>query len=1076
MNLSLPLLCESPESTSHGKLPPRATFQHQPRSALNPRPQRNSWRMPLDGEWDFQLFPSPKDAEAALATPEEKRNRSKIAVPGNWETQGFGQPCYLNIKMPFRLEPPHVPEENPTGLYLRSFTVPKAWKHKRIVVHFGGADCLLAIFLNGTYVGFSKDSRLPAEFDLTPHLDLHSENRLEALLVKWSDASYVEDQDQWWTSGLHRGVHLYATPKTYIKDAFFKPILAPNCKEAFYHLRVSVASETIQQEDSLVTFQLYTPSGKPVFKKPLQKSVASQHQSHVQFSRNEAHFKGKIPKRLLKLWSHEEPSRYTVSITLDSPHGKSHSAFYTGFRRVEVTNGNLLINGQRILIAGVNRHEHHPTRGKAVPFETMKQDVLLMKQHNFNAVRCSHYPPAPEFLDLCDEYGLYVIDEANVESHDFHNSLCHDPRYATAWLDRCMRMVVRDQNHPSIIAWSLGNESGYGPNHDAAAGWIRHYDNTRLLHNEGGISRNQGRLTWAHGSASTDLICPMYSSIEYIEQWSKFAAAKRPKNTVDQNQSELLEACEALAPEVTHPEGRPDIRLLPHPLERPLILCEYSHAMGNSNGSLSDYFHAFRTLPGVQGGFIWEWLDHSFIKKAPNGKDRHLYGGDFGEEKHDANFVCDGLVSSDRIPHPAMLEHKHLAQPFSATLETESSQTIKIRLENRQYFKSASTTEAQWSISVAGNEYASGRFTIDQLPPQASQLVSIKAPRCPTFGERHIALRYLNNQRTTWAPKGHLLGWDQLTLKPRTPKRFLPSTSTTQPTVRINDGQTLEIRYGATAYRFDKAQARLLEIKQNSRVIVNDGPLLQLWRAAVDNDGIKLWDGQGVKVLGRWRDAGIDKPLTPVDSKLVLKNGRKGPLKVSSKIKYVTHNSASSFIHTALYSFEATGCLRIDHTLKLGAKTITDLPRIGTRLVLPRSFDQLRYFGRGPHENYSDRRCSAMLGIYENTVANEYVNYVMPQEHGHHTDTRWLELAQPSGTTLRIDGSPTFEFNATHYPSEYLYKHTHSADLEPQPATYLYLDHAHRGLGTGSCGPDTLPEYRLNSRSYNWVEQIAIRQ
>ncbi|MEI8343300.1 MAG: glycoside hydrolase family 2 TIM barrel-domain containing protein, partial [Verrucomicrobiota bacterium] len=504
---------------------------------------------------------------------------------------------------------PFTPPENPTGIYRRRFRIPASWKNQRIVLHFGGADSMLAVYVDGAMVGLSKDSRLPAEFDITPLVQPDTDHEIVAIVAQYSDASFIEDQDQWRLGGLHRDVFLYRTPPVHLADIKTTPHFYPGFpagKPATLEVLVKVGfPQNLPVPGTTVSVQLLDPKGRPVLKTTLVREVGHSN-STICFDRGHVRFQIPIPVNRLRLWSHEDPALYTLTVSLTPPKSSgvaSHTAIRTGLRRIEIRHRDLLINGRRVLIKGVNRHDHHPDHAKALPYETMRQDVLLMKRFNFNAVRCSHYPNDPRFLDLCDQYGLYVIDETNAESHAFHNSLCQDPRYATAWLDRAMRMVIRDINHPSIIAWSLGNESGYGPSHDAAAGWVRHYDPSRLLHYEGAISLWQGSATFLHGTAATDLICPMYTSIKDLSEWLDFADQHCPEPAASlETLLGRMDQAGLNFPRDNRP--RPPLPTPVHPLARPVILCEYSHAMGNSNGSLSDYYHLFKTRKGIQGGFI----------------------------------------------------------------------------------------------------------------------------------------------------------------------------------------------------------------------------------------------------------------------------------------------------------------------------------------------------------------------------------------------------------------------------------------------------------------------------------------
>lgn len=599
---------ENPEITSLNKLPPRATFYPfaSAKQARSRQRDKSPFFLSLDGTWQFRLEADPLAAVRSLT--KKASRRVPIQVPGNWEMQGHKKPHYTNVQMPWPHLPPHVPGDNPTGVYQRSFTVPPDWQHRRTVLHFGGATSVLAVYVDGVAVGLSKDSCLPAEFDITPLVKPGKAQVLTAVVIKWSDACFIEDQDQWWLAGLHREVFLISTPQTFIADLVARPTPGEDLKsatlEVSVHVGISGAGPVPQGVSA--ELQVYDPEGRPVFKNVIPSALEipekrwCQQPNHLRID-----LKTTVPR--VRLWSHETPFLYTVVVTLKSPDGDTHTSTRVGFRRLEIGNRNLLINGRRVLIKGVNRHDHHPDTGKAVPYETLLADVQMMKSFNFNAVRTSHYPNDSRWLDLCDEYGLYVIDEANAESHDFHNWLCRDTRYATAWLDRVMRMVVRDKNHPSIIFWSLGNESGYGPNQAAAAAWVREYDPSRPLHYEGAISKGQSFTTWAHHALGTDVICPMYEPLEKLAQWSDLVT-KHWKPEADKSlQGAALEAV-GLAhlgdseKNFPHP---PLNKPLLHPLERPVILCEYSHAMGNSNGSLSDYFQLFKTKPGLQGGFIW---------------------------------------------------------------------------------------------------------------------------------------------------------------------------------------------------------------------------------------------------------------------------------------------------------------------------------------------------------------------------------------------------------------------------------------------------------------------------------------
>ena len=613
---------ERPECTGIGRLPPRSPLLPYPDADSARRGGASPWVLSLDGRWRFSLAPRPEDAPADFAEPGfDDRGWAEIEVPGAWTLQGFDRPHYTNVVMPFCADPPEVPEKNPTGLYRLRFTLPEAFEGRRVVLSFGGAESVLYAYVNGRAVGMSKGSRLPAEFDVSEALR-PGENVVAALVVRWSDASWIEDQDQWWHAGLQRGVRLVATDRAYLADVRCDATLADDLATGVLRARAEVGFRGAPEPGWRVVFRLETLAGRaavreepggevPIFQHgpPLLEFVSS-----LRFTGSAVEAELRVPRA--RRWSSETPELYRLLALLRDPEGRVREVATqrVGFRRVEIRGGALLVNGRRVLIRGVNRHEHDERRGRTVSPELTRRDLVLMKQHHVNAVRTSHYPDDPHFYDLCDELGLYVVDENDLESHARQRSLCHDPRYAAAILDRGMRMVLRDKNHACVILWSLGNEAGYGAAHDALAAWIRRSDPSRPLHYEGALmERWHAHEARVHGLAGgphepvdapvTDVICPMYASIEALVDWSRREAGSKP-----------------------------------------LILCEYSHAMGNSNGSLADYWEAIERHPGLQGGFIWEWCDHGLRTRAPDGREHFAYGGHFGDEPNDANFCCDGLV------------------------------------------------------------------------------------------------------------------------------------------------------------------------------------------------------------------------------------------------------------------------------------------------------------------------------------------------------------------------------------------------------------------------------------------------
>ena len=920
----------------------------------------------LDGEWEFRLAARPEEAPRALGL---KRGWHTVEVPSLWTMQGFGRPHYTNVVMPFDEQPPRVPEENETGIYRRTFTLPRGWRSRPVVLHIGGSDGALYVLVNGEPVGISKDARTPAEFDISALVHHDGPNELVAVVVRWSDASFVEDQDQWWHAGLPRSIAVYSPS---VRDLEVRA-------DASGNLAVLSAGEG--------DVRLLDARGRAAAKGSLRNG----------------RFESAV--RSPRLWSAEEPALYTLELTAD---GETVSTS-VGFRTVEVRDRHLLVNGEPVLIAGVNRHEHDDVRGRAVTRASMEQDTRLMKQFNVNAVRTSHYPNDPYWLELCDRYGLYVVDEANLESHAFYDELCRDPRYRNQWVERVANMVERDKNHPSVILWSLGNESGYGPNHDAAAGWVRARDASRPLHYEGAIAKD-----WTGGRPATDVVCPMYASVESIEEWATTKTAD----------------------------------------PRPLILCEYSHAMGNSNGGLADYFAAFRTHDALQGGFIWEWVDHGIRQTDGSGREYWAYGGDFGDVPNDANFCADGIVWPDRTPHTALNELKFLAQP----MRVEARGGNRFRIHNLHHFASLDRYRGEWEVTVGGARVKHGRLPALRVAAGATLDASLALPRA-TAGERFVTFRFFLREATGWAPAGHEVGRQQLALPGRAPALKAGRA------VRPSQDGVLEA--GAVRAVFDLAGGALSELGANGRNLLVEGPRLQLWRAPTDNDGLPQVPSRRSGVLPAWLELGLDR------LELELVSARVGKDAVE-----LVHRAQGLVTHRHRYRLLARGELAVENVVEL-AGLVRDVPRIGVVLTLMPGLERLAWFGRGPWEAYSDRLAATVVGCFESTVTDEYVPYILPQEHGHHPDTRWVTLTDGDGLGLEVRGTPTIGFGASHFTAADLTAARHTTDLEPRREVILSLDHAQRGLGTASCGPDTAERYRLLAPRYSFgyvLAPIASRQ
>jgi beta-galactosidase len=1029
---------KSPATISFNRLPARASLlpYADAVSARSLSREKTPYFQSLDSDWDFTLLRRPEDVRPEMLQPgfdSELAGFRKIPVPSNWTMQGtFDKPHYTNVQMPFTQEPPEVPVENPTGVYRTAFIVTQKWEGRRVVLHVGGAESVLYVWVNGKVVGLSKDTRLPSEFDITDFLK-PGENLLAAVVIKWSDATFIEDQDQWWMGGIFREVYLYSTPKVYLEDVFCRAGLDDTFRNGTLHLTANMGFLPPAAPEGTweIEAQLFDGT-KPLLKKPLRQEIDLRLHGEQRFRAQ--FYVAKLAN--IKPWSAEHPQLYTVVVTLiKDKKAVDFTSCRTGFRSVKVTDRQLLINGRRVMIKGVNRHEHDDVTGKTLTRESMIRDIKVMKQFNFNAVRTSHYPNDVRWYDLCDEYGIYLIDEANIESHAFHHTICRDSRYASAFLERGLRMVERDKNHPSIIIWSLGNESGYGPNHDAMAGWIRHFDPTRVLHYEGAVwtrPRPDGTRPpeWTAGVPATDLVCPMYPEIHRIVE------VRNDKESNDQ---------------------------------RPIILCEYNHAMGNSNGSLADYWDMFESTPGVQGGFIWEWVDHGIRQKAADGRDYWVYGGDFGDKPNDLNFVCDGMVWPDRTPHPGMWEAKKVQQPIGIKAKNLKQGLVTIR--NKQDFTTLANFTGTWEVLVDGKVTARGAVPKLKTAPQKEEAVRLKLPKLKLKAgqQAHLNIRFFTAAATSWCPKGHEVAWEQLVLaEPKwKPVIHLKTLSSGGKLVLEERGSHTILRGDNIEAHIQRLGGKIASMTWQGRPLLVDGPQLHAWRGPTDNDGIKGWTGQDWKALGRWLKVGLDRLVITTESCHVsLRPDGSAVLKTSQVAK--ANDVAFGFRYQQTATFYPYGRLVVENSV-IADKRLPDLPRIGITLQLAPAFEKLRWFGRGPLENYSDRKRATSVGLYESTVTGEYVPYILPQEHGNKTDVRWMELEDPDHTRVRFWGDRYFEASASHFTSHDLFKWTHTPDVVARPEVVVNLDYAQRGLGTQSCGPDALPRYRIQPGRFDFA-------
>ena len=971
------------------------------------RESSNHYRS-LNGEWYFNWVKRP--AERPLGFYKKGYDISswdKISVPGSWQLQGYGQPIYTNVKHPFENpNPPYPPKNNnPVGSYRRTFSVPESWKDGQVFLHFDGVKSAFFVWVNGKKVGYSQGSMTPAEFNITNYIT-SGNNIISVEVFRWSDAAYIEDQDFWRLSGIYRDVYLMHTPNTHIRH--FKAIseLVDNYQHGTLKLTTHIKNYGSKSEKLVLKNTVYHNDGIVVKElDPISIELLGS---------NEKVLQQEIIIKEVSPWSAETPNLYTLVLSIFNLDGDLIETVSTkiGFRSVELKNGQMLVNGEPIIIKGVNRHEHDPVMGRTVDEDLMVKDILLMKQFNVNAVRTSHYPNHPRWYELCNEYGLYVMDEANLESHAFWSKFTLDPVWRPAFVDRAKRMVLRDVNHPSIIFWSLGNEAGYGPNHDAMAEWIRDYDPSRLIHYEG-KEPGYGPLPNHY-----DIIANMYASVDLM------------KELHDENPS------------------------------RPVILCEYSHAMGNSNGNIFKYWDAIYKYPRLQGAFIWDWVDQGLTRKDSHGE-YFVYGGDFGETLHDGNFCLNGVISPDRKPHPALYEVKFHQQNIKVTWDGIDKNIFMI--ENRNFFVDLSHVFGKWELIENGKIISSGSINTDYIGPQSKQIYEL-----PPFNLSHTNREYAVNFRFalkndhSWADSGHIIASDQVIIQGYDSPRYRKSGNQNNKKIQVKEnGDRVVISAGERDFDFDLSVGQLTQVtKGNDSFMV--GPIIHnIWRAPTDNDE----GGDSKSFASRWLKNGYDNM-----KRQVINFNRSytddGLFQISVDEKY--SSDSANITVKLVYTILQDGDLHITANTNIPER-LPVVPKIGLSFQIDKKYSKLQWYGRGPHESYIDRKHSAFLGRYSGTVRDQYYPYIRPQENGNKTDIRWASISDEKGSGLLIYGLPTFNLSVHQYSLDNLTKATHTHMIKDDGPTTVNLDHLVMGLGgDDSWNPRTHKEYLIPSGTYSY--------
>jgi beta-galactosidase len=1002
---------------AHADLMPYNTVEE----AMTDNKFQSEFYISLNGNWKFSFAENPdKRIKNFYEKDFDSSNWKEVRVPGHWQLQGYDYPQYTNVRYPWDgnedIKSPYAPTEyNPVGAYVRNFSIPREWADKPVYISFQGVESAFYVWVNGDLVGYSEDTFTPAEFDLTPYL-IKGENKLAVEVYRWCDASWLEDQDFWRLSGIFRDVYLYSTPGAHIYDFSVVTELDEKYENANLKIKAKLVNYYEKNIDKLtVEGMVYNKSGEPVLSEPI-------YMNAIMNTENSTLVEGKrFISNPLK-WSAEHPNLYTLVLCLKNENGEilETEGCRVGFRKFEIKNGLMKINGKRIVFKGTNRHEFNCEKGRAVDFSDMLQDIKLMKKFNINAVRTSHYPNNPLWYKLCDEYGIYVIDETNLETHgtwkidqkeEGETVPGSKPEWTENVLDRCNSMLQRDKNHPSIIIWSLGNESWGGENFIKMHDYLKEADPTRIIHYEGIYHTRQYE-------AASDIESQMYSKVEVVEDYVLRNGKK------------------------------------------PFILCEYSHAMGNSNGNLFKYCELFDKYSGLQGGFIWDWIDQAIKTKNPEGLEYLAYGGDFGESPNDGNFCGNGIIFADRAITPKIYEVKKCYQNVS--FEAEDLREGKIKIRNKFLFTNLNEFLLVCEIHKNGDVVARGTQTID-IEPESSESIKLdyKLPAKELNSDEFtLTISLQLKEDSTWAEKNHEIAFEQFILPAK--GRMIEKFNNNSLEIKVEDKVEILIAKGKDfEISFNKEKGELSSYLYKGTELLKQSPVPSFWRAYTDNDN-------GNKLQNRcetWREAGEEKNLNELEI-----NINSNFLEFKTVFEMPTTNSS---ICTVTYVVHGDGSIEVTEGLVPGNR-LAEIPQIGMMLAMDKEFENMSWYGRGPHENYWDRATGAKLGLYKGKIKDQFVPYLRPQECGNKTDVRWATITNNEGIGLRITGMPSIEINALPYTPEELEESDHVFKLPESDKVVVRINYKQMGVGgDDSWGAKTHPEFTLYSnRNYSFSYTI----
>ncbi|MCT4564966.1 MAG: beta-galactosidase subunit alpha [Maledivibacter sp.] len=962
----------------------------------------------LNGMWSFYFAESPSEIPRYCVDENHSiENWDKIIVPSNWQLEGYDVMHYTDFHYPFPIDPPNVPTKNPTGVYKRKFIIPKGWKNKRVILRFEGVDSAFHIWVNGAKAGYSQGSRLNSEFDITS-LIKDTENDLTVIVYKWSDGSYIEDQDMWWLSGIFRDVALIAREPVHVYDCFIKGDIDDNYENGKLDIEVDIFnSKTEGIKGYRLGFELLDDFNSKI----MEAEVADINiESEKQETINVRYDIGG-PKK----WTAEMPNLYTLLIELKDSKGEVIEIISqrVGFRKVELKNGLINVNGVPIMLKGVNRHDYHPDLGRYVTYEIMKQDIVMMKKHNINAVRTSHYPNNPMFYDLCDEFGLYVISEADLECNGFEfigniHMISDDEAWEKAYVDRIERTVHKDKNHPSIIMWSLGNEAGFGRNFVKAAKACREIDDTRLVHYE--EDRN---------AEVSDVYSTMYTKVEDLIKLGEL------ENT-----------------------------------DKPHIVCEYAHAMGNGPGGLKDYWDVFYKYDRLQGGFIWEWIDQGIRQQDSNGNEYFAYGGDFGDEPNNSNFVIDGIVMPDRKPSPGLIEFKKVIEPIR--VEALDLQNGRLLIHNLYDFLSLDHCLLTWNITKEDIILKSGCKCLSGFTSKNKKEIILDYDIADIINSQYdywLNISFVLNSKVSWGEVGHVIAWEQFKI---TEGKSRLSGGSFYPLMVEEENNEIIIRGRDFEIDFHKIYGNITKWKYNGIDLFIDGPRLNLWRATIDNDmhAAKVWRDKFLHML----QEKVCRINYGIHDNLV---------KVEIETKIAPPAYAWGIKCNICYLIDGNGVVTIKTKGQPYGETPDMIPRIGFKTRINKGFENATWYGRGEGENYVDSKEASPFGIYSKHVEDLYTPYIYPQENGNRSDVKWVSLTDKRGIGLIVVGEELINFSAHYYETEDFEKAKHTVDLKKKDFITFNIDHKQNGLGSASWGQEQLPQHKLELKPFEFT--IALK-